>query len=314
MINIFYKENGKISLHQGENGFDIIPKNSILWIDLLQPSYDERIKTEQLCDITLQTKKEIEEIETSSRYIETDDSIINNSQFLTVIDNEFHKEPVSFVIKDNILITYRQIELMTFTEAYRKVLYSTKISDAFTIFTLIYEIRIDLDADMIEGLIREIASLSKVENKDIITEDALSLATKYQEYTMFIREVIIDKQRVLSYLLKSDLFPEVLHERIRVMLKDINSLIYYTDFCFQRLDYIQNNILGLINIEQNKIIKLFTVVTVILMPPTLIASIYGMNFRFMPELEWKLGYPFALSLMVLSVIISLVLFKIKKWL
>ncbi|MCX7954438.1 MAG: magnesium/cobalt transporter CorA [Bacteroidales bacterium] len=314
MINIFYKENGKISLHQGENGFEVIPKKAILWIDLLQPSYEERVKTEELCHITLQTKKEIEEIETSSRFIETDDSIINNSQFLTVIDNEFHKEPVSFVIKDNILVTYRQIELMTFAEAYRKVLYSTKISDAYTIFTLIYEIRIDLDADMIEGLIREIASLSKVENKDIVTEDALSLATKYQEYTMFIREVIIDKQRVLSYLLKSDLFPEMLHERVRTMLKDINSLIYYTDFCFQRLDYIQNNILGLINIEQNKIIKLFTVVTVILMPPTLIASIYGMNFEFMPELKWKWGYPLSLSLMVLSVVISLVLFKIKKWL
>lgn len=98
------------------------------------------------------------------------------------------------------------------------------------------------------------------------------------------------------------------------MIKDINSLIDYTTFNFERLDYLQNTFLGLLNIEQNKVIKIFTIMSVIFLPPTLIASIYGMNFRFMPELQWEFGYPFAVFLMVFSALLPLFIFKKKGWL
>ena len=98
------------------------------------------------------------------------------------------------------------------------------------------------------------------------------------------------------------------------MIKDTGSLLDYTVFSFERLDFLQNTFLGLVNIEQNKIIKIFTVATVIFMPPTLIASLYGMNFKKMPELSWEWGYFFAILLMILSVVITLILFKKKKWL
>jgi magnesium transporter len=314
MVNIFYKDNDKIKLHQGIDGFNAIPKHSIIWIDLIQPSYEERIKTEETFEIALQTRQEIEEIEVSSRYSEENNVIINNSHFLLRYDGEFRREPVSFIIKDNVLISHRNAELRTFAEMYKRTEFSTKAYDAFHIFLTILEIRIDLDADLIEANIKEIASLSNILVNNQLSEELLVQISKYQEETMFIRENIVDKQRVLSNILKSDIFPSELHDRIRIMLKDIGSLLDYTTFSFQRLDYLQNTILGLINVEQNKIIKIFTVVTVIFMPPTLIASIYGMNFHFFPELNWKYGYPFSLMLMVLSATITILIFRRKKWL
>jgi len=99
-----------------------------------------------------------------------------------------------------------------------------------------------------------------------------------------------------------------------MMIKDVNSLMDHTSFSFDRLEYLQDTFLGLINIEQNKIIKIFTVASVVFLPPTLVASIYGMNFAGMPELNWKLGYPFALALIILSSLLTLWIFKRKGWL
>jgi magnesium transporter len=103
-------------------------------------------------------------------------------------------------------------------------------------------------------------------------------------------------------------------ERLRIIIKDVNSLLQHTEFSFERLEYLQNTFLGLVNIEQNKVIKIFTVVTVIFMPPTLIASIYGMNFAVMPELRWTYGYVLAIFLMIASSMAFLWLFKRKRWL
>jgi len=131
---------------------------------------------------------------------------------------------------------------------------------------------------------------------------------------MTIRESLIDKQRVLSSLLKSYKVPEDVREELRILIKDVNSLIDYTKFNFERLSYLQNTFLGLLNIEQNKVIKIFTVIATIFIPPTLIASIYGMNFENMPELHWQYGYFYALILMFLSASVPIFFFKRKGWL
>ncbi|NPA53700.1 MAG: magnesium and cobalt transport protein CorA, partial [Aquificae bacterium] len=147
-----------------------------------------------------------------------------------------------------------------------------------------------------------------------ITEQILETISYYEDFNMTIRENLIDKQRILSSLLKSYKIPKEVREELRIMIKDINSLIDYTTFNFERLDYLQNTFLGLLNIEQNQVIKIFTIMSVIFLPPTLIASIYGMNFHFMPELDWKYGYPMAIILMIISAIIPLLVFKKKGWL
>ena len=141
---------------------------------------------------------------------------------------------------------------------------------------------------------------------------------------MSLRENIFDRQRVLSGILRSERSPNDIYPRLQLMIKDVNSLINHADFSFQRLDYIQDAALGLINIEQNGIVKIFSVAAVIFMPATLIASIYGMNFKTMPELEWTwhlsngwvipVGYLFAIGLMLVCSILTIWFFRYKKWL
>jgi magnesium transporter len=130
---------------------------------------------------------------------------------------------------------------------------------------------------------------------------------------MKIRENITDKQRILSSLLKSQNYKNELKSELQVMIKDVRSLVEYTQFNFERLEYLQNIFLGVLSIEQNKVIKIFTIVNVVFLPPTLIASIYGMNFDILPELHWEYGYLFSLGLMILSSITPIYIFKKKGW-
>jgi len=177
------------------------------------------------------------------------------------------------------------------------------------------DVRIDYIADILEGIGRTINQMTKrmrIE-KDLDDNSILEISV-LQEATMLIRENIVDKQRVMSAILKSERFPAQKDDRIRFMLKDTGSLLTHTAFSFERLEFLQNTFLGLMDIEQNKIIKMFSVVAVIFMPPTLIASMYGMNFRLLPELEWEWGYPFAILLMLASSGFTLYYFRRKGWL
>jgi magnesium transporter len=176
----------------------------------------------------------------------------------------------------------------------------------------ILENRIDLDADMIEGIAKEITQLTRKVVINQVEKETLVYLSQLQENIMIIRANITDKQRTLSSILKSNLFPSDIQAKVTVMINDVNSLLNHTDFGFERLEYLQNTVLGLINVEQNKIIKIFTITSVVFMPPTLIASIYGMNFNIMPETHWRFGYLFSIILMILSVGITLYIFKRKK--
>jgi magnesium transporter len=296
---------------------DILEKismNNILWIDLNDVSLEIESKLEQFLKIYIQEEEEIEEIEISSRYIETEDSIVANSNFL--LDENFEQEPVSFIFKNNILVSVRNADLKSFNETTKKIFANTKnYTNGFQVFCALIETRVEFDADMIEDLATEITNLSKTLTKmNDLDEDILIAIKNLQEKSMLIRENIVDKQRVVSSMLRSELFPSELKPKLTIVVKDINSLYEHTRFGFERLEYLQDTFLGLLNIEQNKIIKIFTVVSVIFMPPTLIASIYGMNFDFMPELRWKYGYAFSFFLMILLSGLILWLFKKKKWL
>ncbi|MGD9976944.1 MAG: magnesium/cobalt transporter CorA [Bacteroidales bacterium] len=317
MIAIFYKAFNKVVHEIDVDRLAEIDYEDLLWIDLATPTDDEREAVEIYFNINLQTRQQTEEIESSSRYFETEALIIANSNFLISKENVYVSEPVSFTLKDGILISLRIIDLKAFGDTIRKVFANHKAyPTGYHILIALLETRIDLDADMVESLAKEIAVLSKrLRIAEELDEELILEINKLQENTMLIRENFIDKQRVVSGILKSERFPTDTYPKLNIIIRDIGSLINHTDFSFERLEYLQNTFLGLINIEQNKIIKIFTVVSVVFMPPTLIASIYGMNFKvFFPELQWKMGYPFALVLMILSSLITLFVFKRKKWL
>ena len=314
MIYTTYIEDQR--LVNGEGLSDELTYEKILWIDLYKATDEEKQKVEQFLDIKLQTRQESEEIESSSRYFETEDEIFANSNFLLSDGGVYINEPVSFIIKNRILVSYRNVDLKAFIDTKRKIIVSSKVhSSGFDIFLSLFETRIDLDADFLERLSRNINEISKKITKERQPEEDIFLEiTNHQETTMILRENIIDKQRVMSAILKSEFFPKGSYEIIRIMIKDIGSLLDHNSFSFERLEYLQDTFTGLINIEQNKIIKMFTVATVLFMPPTLIAGIYGMNFEFMPELSVKYGYFGALALMLLSAVVTLYVFSKKKWL
>lgn len=316
MITIFYKTGGGIVNEIDEDMLAQIDYEDLLWVDLAKATPEQNERVEGFFGISLQTRQQAEEIESSSRYSETDSLIVANSSFLLMEEETYRPEPTSFILKDGILISTRNEELRSFGDTMRKLSYNWKAyPTGYHVFIALFETRIDLDADMLEGIAKEISQLNGRMNllkDEDVDEDIILELSALQENTMQIRENVIDKQRILSGVLKSERFPSDLYGKLGIMIKDTNSLINYADFSFDRLDFLQDTFMGLANIRLNKITKTFTVASVIFLPPTLIASIYGMNFAMMPELNWAWGYPFAIVVMILSSVITIIVFKLKK--
>lgn len=316
MIRVFYTHENELVWEKYPEKVVLDPNRNYLWIDLLHASQEEK---QHVCDffhVKLPTYKEAVEIESSSRYSEDGVSIKANSGFLKE-EEQPRIHQVSFLLKGNTLFTVRNVELQSFAEVVKKIKVARQdfIRSGSQIWVLLLETRIDLDADYIESLTRTTNVISrKVQSLSDPEEKTLRKIAELQENTILIRESITDKQRLISALMRSPLIDHETGERLRVIMKDVMSLLQHTQFSFERLEYLQDTLMGLVNIEQNKIIKIFTVVSVVFMPPTLIASIYGMNFRIMPELDWSFGYPVAVILMVASSALTLLYFKRKKWL
>ena len=317
MLRIYYKKDGRLAKENNLELLNGIPIENLIWIDLQKPTVKEKSTIESYFDIKYSSEEESQEIESSSRFSEVEDEIIINSNFLSFSEKGFAYRPVSVVLEKSILFTYRDDDLKTFGESVKRIKASPgSFTNGYQILLTILETSIDLDADLIEGLAKRIAELNSqlILRKNRPDEEILIQLSIFQNETMSLRENIIDKQRLISSLMKSNIFPEEYKGVLRIMIRDISSILEHNKFAFERLEYLQDTFMGFVNIEQNRIIKIFTVATVAFMPPTLIASIYGMNFTFMPELDWSYGYIFAITLMFLSSIITLIYFKKKNWL
>ena len=266
-------------------------------------------------DVDLLSRQEVEEIESSSKYSETENAIISNSNFFLPQGESFVVEPVSFIIAEGILVSVRNAEFRTFSEASKRLQMNYKAyPTGFHLFISILEVRIDFDADLVESVARRITSLNKeVSLQEHIDEDMIKSINHMQESTMLIRENIFDRQRVLSGILRSEQFPSDVYSRIQLMMRDVNSLISHADFSFERLDYLHDTVLGLINIEQNNIVKIFTVASVFFMPATLVASIYGMNVA-LPFATYPWAFWLTVILMVAFSGLTIGYFRYKKWL
>ena len=321
MLNIFYRENGKIGVSQSEKDFAKITLENTVWIDLVDPSGAEKRAVEAFLGTEIQSRAQAEEIESSSRYFETDDAIFANTNFLTPGAEEYMMQAVSFTLVDSTLTTLREVPLRSFTELQRRLQVNPKqYPSGFTVFATILDQRVDLDADMIELLSKEISQYAKrINEEEDIDQELLIDISQLQENTMMVRENVVDKQRLISNLMRSNKVPQSLDSRLNVLLQDISSLINHTNFCFERLEYLQDTVLGLINLDQNKIMKVLAVVSLFMMPPTLIAGFYGMNVR-LPMIAadepnasfWN--WVIILGIMALSCVVIWIFFKRKKML
>ena len=316
MIILYLKSINKIIRDPDPKVFEELGYDDLLWIDLVVHTAKERKLVESFLDLNLLTRQQAEEIETSSRYSELEDSIICNTSFTILKDGRFEVETVSFILSEGLLVSERNSDLRTFSEASRKIQMNYRsYTTGYHVLVSILEARIDLDADMVEIISRQIAALNAT-NNDVdksVDKEVLLEINRLQENTMILRESIFDRQRLLSGIQRSERFPNDIYPRVTIMIKDVGSLLNHADFSFERLEFLQDTFMGLINIEQNKISKMFTILSVIFMPPTLIAGIYGMNYRLAPFDEWEYGFHFAILLMLLSIGITLYFFKRKKW-
>lgn len=311
-VKLFYHKDNAIRISRSLEFLKETSIKKFLWIDLNNVDEEIENELEDYLKIYIQEEEEMIEIEMSSRYIETSDSLVVNLNFLL---SNFEKEAVSFILKNDILITVRDEDLLSFHETVKKISANPRnYPTGYHVFLALLETRVEVDADMVEEMTQRITTLSNTINTNEVDEELLMEIKDLQEKTMLLRENIIEKYRAVSSMLRSEVFPKDLHDKLTIIIKDINSLLEHIRFSFDRLDYLQDTFLGFVNIEQNKIIKMFTVISVIFMPPTLIASIYGMNFDIMPELHWKYGYILSIGLMIFASGIILYYFRRKKWL
>ena len=318
MIRIFqlpqYSQIKTTSLYDIDD-FHSLKKN-IAWIDLQDPSQAQIKEIEEFYSINFPTRQQQEEIEISSRYLENYGTIKINSTFVNIVPNngKLEEHEISFIITEQTLFTLRYFDSRVISETVKKIKqFPTVFINPAKIFIAILEARTDFDADLIELISRFVADISrKITFDRKLDEKVLLKINDTQDLTMSLREALFDKQRTLSSLLRNQDLMLDSSNRLLIIIKDINSLIEHANFNFTRLEYLQNSFLGLLNIEQNKVIKTFTVVSLVFMPPTLIASIYGMNFKIFPELDLTWGYPLALLLMFVSSIIPLAIFRHKK--
>ncbi len=317
MIKVFYRLGDEITFTQSKTEFATISKENVLWIDLLDPTGDEKRAVETYLGTTIQTKAEAEEIESSSRFSEEGDIIFANTNFLSPADDEMLMDPVSFILSKDMLTTLREIPLRSFDTLQNKIQARPGLfPDGWHVFVEIMDKRVDLDADIVELISKDVSQFSRrINQQEDINEEFLLDINQLQENAMFVRENVVDKQRLISNILKSKLFPKDvnLKDDLSIILQDIASLINHTNFAFERLEYLQDTVVGIINLDQNRIMKIFTFISVLLMPATLVASFYGMNVG-LPLQDRPWAWIAITGLMLLILAVAWIIFKKKKML
>ena len=223
MITIYLKQYNKIVRNADVRLFDDLGYDDILWIDLLSPTIKEQKAVENFMEINLQTRQQVEEIESSSKYSETENAIICNSNFFMPTGDSFSIEPVSFIIAEGVLVSVRFNEFRTFTESAKRLQMNYRaFPTGYHLLISILEVRIDFDADLVEALAKNIAALSKeISLSDSVDKQMLTRISHLQENTMLIRENIFDRQRILSGILRSERFPNDIYPKLQLMIKDV---------------------------------------------------------------------------------------------
>lgn len=296
-----------------------LPDN-ILWVDLISPSEEEIYFTSDNFNINILEQRR--NIHSNAKYWEDNALIDINLHFIDIdfqTNSSFNMqiELVTLIIKNQILFSIRDNEFKFFKSMQSKILASPKnFEDGYDIVDKIFEIRVEKDTDFLEIIDKNARELHMkiLEQKGSYDyNNTLKEISGLQNINMNIKSSLFNKRKLVASLLKSDKIDGDIKQNLSITLKEINSLIDFSISQFNILDNMQAILSNQINIEQNQIIKLFTIVTVAMMPPTLIAAIYGMNFKYMPELKYHYAYPICLFVMLISMIAPIVIFKKKKW-
>ena len=317
MLNAFTLINGHLSeIDFHENG---LSADKPIWIDAVAPTDEERLWVEENFHLTLPHPEHLRDIEASARFYEAEGGLHLRSDFLLGTESQSGSIAVAFVLFDGILFSVHAEDLPVFNQLRMRNHANTgDIENCNDVLVDLYSIDVEYSADALEEVYADLGKVShKVLDNELSNDEAADVLASIalaEHLNSRIRRNVMDTRRAVSFLMRSRrLSPTQMEEATQVM-HDIESLDGHTAFLFDKINFLMSANVGFINLNQNKIVRLFSVSSVALLPPVLVASIYGMNFEYMPELKWALGYPLALLLMVLSVGIPFWVFYRKGWL
>ncbi len=314
MIHAYLNEGGRVVVRVDP---DPQALERAFWIDLLAPGPEERERVDALHRIDLPEPEAVDEIEASSRTYEDDSGLHLHVFFLLRKEGRAALETVAFTLTDRRLVSLRDEELPQF-RLMRRRLRRAKNGPRVPALLLVelLEWAVDGLADQVERGYADLEAVSALvlNTTEKQPEAAIDCLAAVEDVNGKIRQCLMDQQRALRFLLRRHEVGEAVQARIREALRDIESLLPHNAYLFDKINFLMDAALGFINVEQNQIIKIFSIAAVVFLPPTLVASIYGMNFHHMPELDWPWGYPLALALMVASGIAPYWYFKRKGWL
>ncbi len=323
MLNVFTLDNGGLRgrlLQQEIHGPEDLANLTPIWVDMEAPSAQEKAWVMGRFGLTIPDDAVDEDIEESARFYEEDNGELHiRSDFLIDDADGPRNVRVAFIVRSGVLFSIRNEDIAVFRLLRLRARRTPSlIEDAKDVLLKLYDADAEYSADTLEGVYLRLEQASARVLKQDVNDDAaaqvLSAIAREEDLNGRIRRNVMDTRRALSFMMRSRMLGAEQFEEARQILRDIDSLDSHTAFLFDKINFLMDATVGFININQNKIIKIFSVASVALLPPTLIASLYGMNFQFMPELQWEYGYPFALGLMLASVAAPFIYFRRKGWL
>ncbi len=318
MLRAYRAEDHKLREIAGDDTLIEQALASALWVDLQEPTDAEREKAETLYKKDLPEAEEVEEIEDSARFFIEGSDIHVHSLYLLQSEGMHDTETVAFILKPERLLTMRDSDIADFRLMRLRIRRGQiEATTPLQILVSLFEQKVENLADNIEdihGSLEQVSAMVLSNTGGNQLENAIDRLAKLEDSNGRVRLCLMDTQRSLSFLQRHiRQSPEDLIA-LREVMRDLDALMSHTTFLFEKINFLMDAAQGFINIEQNQIIKIFSIAAVVFLPPTLVASVYGMNFDIMPELHWEFGYPLALLLMVISGIAPYWYFKRKDWL
>jgi magnesium transporter len=307
MLRLFKIENGliqKVEVPSEQQPAHLIDAD---WIDAHEPNERERALLQGLLHTDVPESDDVEEIEASARCFVDQAGIHVHSLFLKQTEGRHSTVSVACILQKDCLITIREGDLADF-RLLRMRAQRGQVD--------VLEQKVENHADTLEDLHRQLEAVSYLvlEDEEAELDEVINKLARLEDSNGKIRLCLMDTQRDISYLLRHLRNQPEQSEILRDIMRDVETLMSHTTFLFEKVNFLMDSTQGFINIEQNQIIKIFSIAAVVFLPPTLVASIYGMNFDYMPELNWLLGYPWAIGLMIISGIAPYLYFKHKGWL
>jgi magnesium transporter len=301
----------------------------VIWIDLVSPTDDEKNLVEKRTGVNIPSVEALSEIESSSRLAVDRDIITLSTPAVARGDGpDAFLSPVGFILTKRFIVSIRFAELAAFTSVADLIRGDEHLRTSLGVFIALLEAFVDRGADVLERLGADLDKVSRSVFRGDVTQRrhtvrssrslrrVLSIVGATGDRLSLARDALLGLGRIAQFVaaLEQDWFEPEFKARLGAVTKDVGSLNDYEGQLSDKVQFLLDAVLGFISIEQNDLFRVLTVVSVVGIPPTLVAGIYGMNFRFMPELAWSWGYPFALAVIVLSAVLPLAWFKWRGWL